>query len=174
MRIALSLLMVIVLVGPALAGGNKDVRAYITFDPDSLVHRADPAPYTPTTCYVMLDSLAMGTTGVSLFIEVTDGASLVTGYTKPAGWLEMPYPSGDFWTAPGVTFATGGEGCVTDQPVVVARISLLPSGRPGDIMIRDHGAFPRDVTDCHVPPQIDDYRVLSHGALYKDPVPATR
>jgi hypothetical protein len=105
---------------------------------------------------------------------VTEGASVLTTYAKPRGWLELRFPPSDFWTPPGVTFASGHIGCITDEPVQVAKISLLPTGRPCDIVIRDHGKFPREVTDCRSPAQVDRYRVLSHGALYKDPLPVKK
>ena len=39
-----------------------------------------------------------------------------------------------------------------------------------DVLINDHTVYTREVTDCNDPAQVDQYCVLSHGALNKDPI----
>ena len=172
MRTVLAVLLTAALASTALAGGNPEVRAYITFDQGDYVHRLDIAGSQPVTCYLMMDCLVGGTTGMSFYITLTPEMHTpgFEGYTKPSGWLELPYGSGSFWSAEGITFVTGSAGCITDEPVLVATITMFASGTPGDITISDHTIYTREVTDCNEPALVDAYCVLSHGAINKDPV----
>ena len=120
----------------------------------------------------VLDCLEEGTTGMSFYITLTPGMYMAgfEGYTKPAGWLELPYGTGSFWLAEGITFVSGSVGCITTEPVLVATITMFGTGVAGDILISDHTVYTREVTDCQEPAGVDPYCVLSHGAINKVPL----
>ena len=172
MRTVLAIIIAVALASTAFAGMNPEVRAYITFDQGDYVHRLDIGGSTPVTCYLMLDCLVGGTTGMSFYITLTPGMYMAgfEGYTKPAGWLELPYGTGSFWASEGITFVSGSAGCITEEPVLVATITMFGTGVAGDIMISDHTVYTREVTDCQEPAGVDPYCVLSHGAINKEPI----
>ena len=174
MRTILAILMVAALAVPAFAGGNPQVRVYITFDQAGYVHRLDIGGSTPVTAYLMMDCLHQGTTGMSFWIYLTPEMHMAgfEGYTKPTGWLELPAGTGGtFFADPGITVVSDATlGCVTDEPVLLATITMFGTGTPGDILIMDCPVYPREVTDCNEPATVDQYCVLSHGAINKDPV----
>lgn len=177
-RSFLALLMVAVFVIPAIAGQNPDIRCYVDYDPPNYVHRADPTIGVPTEAYIVLDGFGscdpgVGMTAISIKITPDAGIAsfiiyecLLTDCLAIGAW-----ENGTTVSATECMVCDGSTGPEYPGIVLVAKMTIFPTGVAGDILIEDHPDFPRWVVDCQTPvPEVDLYCVLYHGALYKDAV----
>jgi hypothetical protein len=152
----------------ALAGGNPDVKGYITFDPAGQVHEATPAPYTSVNAYICFTDLGMGLTSASF--RVTDVMTACPGSFAPPSFVNLlpgDLAIGNVFT--GITVAS--TGCEAPPTVCVGYVSLFYLGVPCCLELLDHPEYPRWVTDCNDPAQVDYYCVLAHGSIAGAPCP---
>jgi hypothetical protein len=160
MRIFLALTLVAALAVTAFAGGNPNVKGYISFDPDSPVHAVMPAPYTSVQAYICFTDLDMGLTSASF--RVTDVATVCVGSFAPPAFTNLlpgDLAIGNVFT--GITIAS--TGCEAPPTVCVGYLDLFYLGVPCCIELLDHPDYPRWVTDCNDPALVDYYCVLAHG-----------
>jgi hypothetical protein len=151
----------------AAAGANPVAfdMAYIDFDPPDYVGRIDPFPSETFDAYVVasMDNAPGGQfSAIALRLEVSpEIIPLAFVSFDPIIIFEGDWETGVVLEAPE---------CVGPGPVPVAVLQCLYLGTPGDILIRDHPAYPRHVWDCHEPPGMIEYCVLWHGGVGKDPL----
>ena len=146
----------------AFAGGNPAVRAYIDFDPPNQVHAAMPAPYSTFQAYVCFDNIEMGLTSASFY--VTDPTVACPGVFAPPSFTNIlpgDLAIGNIFS--GITLSS--TGCEAGPSVCVGYLTLFYLGGECAIQIMDHPDYPRWVTDCNDPAQVDYYCVLSHGSV---------
>jgi len=168
MRIFLALTMVAALAVTAFAGGNPDVKGYIDFDPPNMVHAVTPTAYTTVNAYICFTDLAMGLTSASFM--VTDVMTVCPGSFAPPSFVNLlpgDLAIGNVFT--GITVAS--TGCEPAPTVCVGYVSLFYLGGSCCIELLDHPEYPRWVTDCNDPADIDFYCVLAHGSIADAPCP---
>jgi hypothetical protein len=180
MKYVLTALTIAALLVPAaaLAGGNPEVKAFITFEsttPDnaSVVSRVDPAAYTAVTAYVGMTDLGMGTKGASFALSVTPGTFAPTPtFTSllPGGLVIGTWQDGLTLASSSCMNADNHPGREYIDPVIMGQFDGFYLGTPGDIQWVDHPDYPRWVTDCNSPAQVDYYCVWTNGGVGKDPV----
>ncbi len=147
----------------AFAGGNPDVRGYISFDQTGggdYIHTYTPTPYVTFNAYVCFDQVEMGLTTVSFMLS--DPSVDCPGAFAPPSFVNLlpgNLAIGDWNT--GITLAS--TECMPGPIVVVGYLSLFPLGSGCCIQLLDHPDYPRWVVDCNDPGQVDYYCVLSHG-----------
>jgi hypothetical protein len=162
MRLALVAVMIVAVATTAFAGGNPGVWGYISFAPDDMVFSADPAPYTTVNAYICFSGIQMGLTSASF--AVNDVATECPGSFAPPSFVNLlpgDLAIGNVFT--GITVAS--TGCEAGPAVCVGYVSLFYLGVPCCIELRDHPDYPRWVTDCNDPAQIDFYCIRSHGSI---------
>ena len=147
----------------AFAGGNPNVKGYITFDPAGMVHEAMPAPYTTINAYICFTDLDMGLTSASF--RVTDVAAVCPGVFSPPSFVNLlpgDLAIGNVFT--GITVAS--TGCEAPPTVCVGYVSLfyLLEGSCC-VELLDHPEYPRWVTDCNDPAEVDYYCIIAHGSV---------
>ena len=162
MRTFLTVLMVAAIAVPALAGGNPNVVAYIDFDPPNRIHAVDPAPYSTFNAYVCFGDLDMGLTSASFAIQ-DPLVSCPGAFAPPSFTNTLPgdLAIGNIWT--GITLSS--TGCEDPPEVCVGYLTLFYLGVPCCIEILDHPDYPRWITDCNDPAQVDFYCLSSHGSI---------
>jgi hypothetical protein len=168
MRIFLALFMVAALAATAFAGGNPNVKGYISFDPASPVHEVTPAPYTTINAYICFTDLEMGLTSASFM--VTDVATVCPGVFAPPSFINLisDVAIGNVFT--GITVAS--TGCEPPPTCCVGYVSLFYlAGGSCCIELLPHPDYPLWVTDCNDPALVDYYCVLSHGSVAGAPCP---
>jgi hypothetical protein len=168
MRIFLALTMVAALAVTALAGGNPNVKGYISFDAAAPVHEVMPVAFTTVNAYICFTDLDMGLTSASFM--VTDVASVCPGVFAPPSFVNLlpgDLAIGNVFT--GITVAS--TGCEAPPTVCVGYVSLFYLGGECCLELLDHPEYPRWVTDCNDPAQVDFYCVLSHGSIGGAPCP---
>jgi hypothetical protein len=146
----------------AFAGGNPDVKGYISFDAGNQVFEVSPAPYATVNAYICFTDLAMGLTSASFMI--TDVAAVCPGVFAPPSFVNLlpgDLAIGNVFT--GITVAS--TGCEAPPTVCVGYVSLFYLGGECCVELLDHPEYPRWVTDCNDPADIDFYCVLSHGSV---------
>jgi hypothetical protein len=144
------------------AGGNPNVKGYIDFDPPNMVHEAMPVPFTTVNAYICFTDLDMGLTSASFM--VTDVATVCPGVFAPPSFVNLlpgDLAIGNVFT--GITVAS--TGCEDPPTVCVGYISLFYLGGECCLELLDHPDYPRWVTDCNDPAEVDFYCVLSHGSI---------
>ena len=146
----------------AIAGGNPDVKAYIDFEPPNRVHAFVPAPYQTFDAFVCFGDLDMGLTSASF--ALTDPLVACPGSFAPPSFTNLlpgDLAIGNVYT--GITLSS--TGCEVGPDVCVGKLTLFYLGGACCIEILDHPDYPRWVTDCNDPAQVDYYCVLSHGSI---------
>ena len=162
MRIFLALLMIAAITVPALAGGNPGVTAYFDFDPPNKVHAYQPAPYETFDAYICFGAIDMGLTSASFY--VTDPTTACPGVFAPPSFTNIlpgDLAIGNIFT--GITLSS--TGCEAGPDVCVGYLTLFYLGGECCLEILDHPDYPRWVTDCNDPAQVDEYCILSHGSI---------
>ena len=163
MRTLLVCLMVVAVSASAMAGGNPNVAAYLSFDGTGLYGpRLNPTPFQQDDVYLCLKNIDEGF--VSMTVAVVPDAGVVTSLAWTVlipGGLSL----GD-WT---VGATVSGSGCVTDPIVVVASGNSYFMGNPGQIRIQDHADYPRWVVDCN--DVVDFYCHEANVGVLMDPDP---
>ena len=144
----------------AIAGGNPNVKAYIDFAPPGRVHAYMPAPYETFNAYICFGDLDMGLTSAS-FMLPDPGVACPGVFAPPSFTNVLPgdLAIGNIFT--GITLSS--TGCEAPPDVCVGYLTLFYLGGACSIEILDHPQYPRWVTDCNDPAQVDYYCVLSHG-----------
>ena len=164
MKYVLTVLALAALCVPAFAGGNPNVRCYISFDQSGeggLVHSIVMTPMVPFNAYICITGLDQGFTGVSFML--TDVLNDYPGMFAVASFTNLlDVPIGDVFTGISVAAST----CRTEDVVVVGSLFLFPS-TTGDfcLELKDHPSFPRWVIDCADPADLDFYCIEAHGTI---------
>jgi len=167
MRILLALVMVAALVVPAFAGGNPDVKAYISFDQTGaggLIHEYTMTQYVGFNAYFCLTDLDLGMDVVSFMLS--DPMVMFPALFASESFTNLL--PGDLaigaWNT-GITIAS--TECMSTNPVVVGYLNLFPIA-VGEawISILDHPDYPGWVVDCALPNgEVDFFTVLSDGSI---------
>jgi hypothetical protein len=63
-------------------------------------------------------------------------------------------------------------GCEEYEPLVVGCVTMFYLGGACHLEILDHGEYPRWVTDCSDPSEVDEYCVYRNGGIGGAAVPA--
>ena len=165
MRTILALLMVAALCVPAFAGGNPNVKAYVSFDQTGaggLVHQYDMTQYVGFNAYFCFSDLDMGLTVVSFMIN-NPQVECPGLFASQAFTNLLDIIVGDPFTGMSLASTTCRPGPVE----VVGYLNLFPIA-VGDcvVLILDDPDFPRSVVDCTLPNgEVDFYTVLSQGYI---------
>ncbi len=166
MRTAIVSVLVVVLgAGMALANPILADNIYIDFDPPNFQHRANPDMYTGFDAFVMVevDFGYPGFTTVSFGLNVTPGMSSAPSFENllPGNLAIGAYDTG-------ITLAS--TECITPemQPMAIAVLHCFYLGVPGDIEIIDHPEFARWIVLCD--DSVVVYCVLEHGGVHKNPL----
>lgn len=160
--------LVLAMAVTAFAGGNPNVKAYISFDQTGAglpIHSYTMAPYTPFDAYVCLTDVGMGVTTVSFYVTDldTDFPGLFLVAPSFTNLLPGDLAIGNIYT--GITIAA--TSCQTQDPVIVCKLSYVPTAA-GDMCLNilPHLQWPRWVTDCTEPNAlVDFYTVLENGSI---------
>ncbi len=162
--VIVSILIVVVGVGTALANPIIADQIYIDFEPPYREYRIDPEPYTPFDAYIVVESFfGPGFTAISFGLAVTPGMSSATSFEiLLPGYVVV----GEYET--GITL-TSTE-CITPdmQPMAIAVLHCLYQGTPGNIEIIAHPEFPNWIVYCD--DSVEIFCVLSHGGVGKQPL----
>ena len=156
---AMTVLMLLVACA-AFAGGNPGVFTYIDFDPPNKLHYVTPAPYETVNAYVCFDDLTMGLTSASF--RLTDPMAVCPGAFAPPSFTNLlpgDLAIGNIYT--GITLSS--TGCEAGPVVCVGYLTLFYLGGECCIEVLDHPEYPRWVTDCNDPAQVDFYGILDGG-----------
>ena len=162
MRVVLVAALLIALASPALAGGNEGVWGYITFDPAAVVTDTIPAPYSTVNAYICFSGIQMGFTSASF--RLNDVAAECPGSFAPPSFVNTisDVAVGNIFT--GITVAA--QDCVVEPTVCVGYLSLFYLGTGSCcVKLLEHPDYPRWVTDCNDPAQVDTYCVHAHGSI---------
>jgi hypothetical protein len=146
----------------AFAAGNPNVTAYIDFDPPNQVHAYMPAPYETFNAYICFGGIDMGLTSASFM--VTNVTTACPGVFAPPSFTNIlpgDLAIGNIFT--GITIAS--TGCEAGPDVCVGYLTLFYIGGSCCIEILDHPDYPRWITDCNDPAQVDYYCLLSNGSV---------
>jgi len=166
MRITLVIVVVVACSISAFAGDNPDCQVCIDFSGtatswSNVQSRIDPEPYELFDAYICIY-------GINAFSGIS-----FTGYVTPEmssnTWFTNLLP-GSISIGPwDVGISMASTECHTERFLYLARLDLIYTGTPGDIMILDHPDWPRWVLDCHEPnAEVDFYCVWMHGGVGKD------
>ncbi len=166
MRALIVIAMVAAFVLPATAGSNPDCQVCIDFSGtatswSNVQSRIDPDLYELFDAYICIYGIN-AFSGISFTGYVTPGMSSNTWFTNllPGNLSIGPWDVG---------ISMASTECHTERFLYVAKLSLIYTGTPGDVMILDHPDWPRWVTDCHEPfAEVDFYCVWMHGGVGKD------
>jgi len=169
MKYVLTALALVVLCVPAFAGGNPDIRLYISFDQTGAggeVYSTGPlAPFEGFTAYLCASNIGTGFTGVSF--RLTDVEAMFPGqFFAPVTFVPSPQFNSNAITASGISLATGT--CQTADPTILGTMSLATGvgGQEFCIEIMDQPTFPRWVVDCTQPNGlVDFYCIMAHGTV---------
>jgi hypothetical protein len=147
------------------------LRAYIDFCPPDYVHHVMPEPLSIVDAYVVLDCFDFeghddaGIAVLSFAIEIDPGTSLSTSYESllPGGLVLGDWETGVSLSA---TECVMPDGSVPGNNgiVPVAKVTMIYSGTPGDIIIGNHPHWPRSAVDCTLTEE-GTYRLLSNGGI---------
>ncbi len=157
--------MVLAMASLAFAGGNPNVKAYVSFDQTgggAEIHQCDMTMYVGFNAYFCFSDLDMGLTVVSFMINnpmvECPGLFASQSFTNL-----MDIIVGDPFTGMSLASTTCRPGPVE----VVGYLNLFPIA-VGDccVVILDDPDFPRWVVDCTTPNgEVDFYGVLSNGTI---------
>jgi len=164
MRTLIAIAVVAAFALPATAGSNPDCQVCIDFSGsatswDDVQSRIDPDLYEAfeaNFCIYGINAFQ----GICFTGYVTPGMSSSTLFTSllPGGLFIGPWDEG-------ITMAS--TECHTERFVYLAKLDLIYTGTPGDVMILDHPEWPRWALDCD-PAEVDFYCVWMHGGVGKD------
>ena len=143
---------------------------YIDFDPPNRLHSITPAPYTTVDAYVVAEFLEQGwPDGFSaVSFRLSNPLIECPGVMATAVFTSiLPYSITQGPWDEGITITTGE--CLTDYPIVLARLSCFYLGRACDIKILNHPDYPHWVVDCGDPGEVFYYCIPSHGGIAKLP-----
>ncbi len=158
--------LVLAMAVTAFAGGNPDVKAYISFDQSGaggLIHEYTIQQYVSFDAYFCLTDLDLGMDVVSFMLSdpMVDCPSI---FASESFTNMLP---GDLaigaWNT-GITIAS--TECMPTNPVVVGKLNLFPIAvGPCILAILPHPDYPGWVVDCTLPNGEVDYFGLIHNGL---------
>jgi hypothetical protein len=146
------------------AGQNPGAMMYISFDQSGaggLVHQYTPFTYESFRAYVCLTGISGGVSSASF--SLADPTALCPGQFAPPTFVNLlPYAEGEWHS--GITVSS--PECLSGPVVVLGYLQLFTIA-PGDccIEILNHPDYPRWVTDCQDPVQLNHFNVLSNGEI---------
>ena len=144
----------------AFAGGNPNVKAYVSFDEFGRIHDALPAPYTTINAYICFGDLDMGLTSASF--AVNDVAVDCPGVFAPPSFTNLlDLAIGDYLG--GITVSA--TECKPGPDVAVGYVSLFYIGGECCVQILPHPDYPGWVTDCNSPAEVDFYTYIADGSV---------
>ncbi len=165
MRYVLIAIAVVALCAPAFAGGNPDVRCYVSFDQSGAgapVHEYTMTQYVGFDAYFCFTGLDMGLTVVTFRINnpMTEYPGL---FASQSFTSLLPVMVGD----PFLGMSLAATECQTDEIVLVGFLNLFPTAvGPACVEILEDPDFPLWVVDCTQPNGlVDFYCVLQNGAI---------
>ena len=155
--------LVLAMAVTAFAGGNPNVKAYLSFDPGgALVHTYTQTQYVSFNVYVCLTDLDMGMTTVSFMLSdpMVDCPGLFAAESF-TNLLPGNLAIGAWNT--GITLAS--TDCMTGPTVVVGYLNLFPVAvGPCCIYLLPHPDYPGWVVDCTEPNGlVDIYGLIADG-----------
>ena len=150
----------------AFAGGNPNVKAYISFDQTGaggLVHEFMMTQYVGFNAYFCLTDLDLGMDVVSFMLS--DPMVDCPGFFASESFTNL-LPGNlaiGAWNT-GITIAS--TECMSTNPVVVGYLNLFPVAvGPCILAILPHPEYPGWVVDCTLPNGEVDYFGLIHDGL---------
>jgi len=158
---------VIVTLGAGIALANPIIaeNIYIDFDPPYYNHRIDPVPYTIFDAFIMVETFfdGPGFMEISFGLELTPGMSSATVFEV----LLPDYVSIGLCET-GITLTS--TDCITPamQPMPIAVLHCMYTGTPGDIEITYHPESPGLIVLCDDSLQV--FCILSHGGVGQEPL----
>jgi len=167
MKRLLVVAMVLAVASIALAGGNPNIKCYVSFDQTGAgaeVHQYDYMQYVGFNAYFCFTDMDMGLTTVSFMINNPQvdcpGMFASQSFTNLLDIIVgSPYT--------GMSLASST--CRDSEVVVVGYLNLFPIAAAGGsccVNILDDPNFPRWVVDCTTPNGLVDYYcVLSNGTI---------
>ena len=166
MRTSIVIAVVAAFALSASAGSNPDCQVCIDFSGTAtswsdVQSRIDPDLYEMFDAYFCIYGIN-GFRGICFTGYVTPGMSSNTRFTSllPGNISIGPWDVG---------ISMASTDCHTERFLYLARLDLIYTGTPGDIMILVHPDWPRWVMDCHEPSaEVDFYCVWMHGGVGKD------
>jgi hypothetical protein len=145
----------------AFAGGNPSVVTYVDFDPPNMLHYITPDPYTSIDAYICFGDLDMGLTSASF--RLTDPMTECPGAFGLASFTNIlpgDLAIGNIYT--GITLSS--TGCEAPPIVCVGYLTVFYlAGGECCIEVLDHPDYPRWITDCNDPAQVDFYGIMDGG-----------
>ena len=165
MRYVLIVLALVALCVPAFAGGNPDIRCYVSFDQSGAgapVHEYDMTQYVGFNAYFCFSGVELGVTTV--VFRINDPTVEYPGlFASQAFTNLLDIIVGDPYTGMSLASST----CRTGAVVVVGYLNLFPTAvGAACVNILDDPSFPRWVVDCAQPNgEVDYYCVLQNGAI---------
>jgi len=166
MRTTLVIVVVVACSISAVAGDNPDCQVCIDFSGtatswSNVQSRIDPDVYDVFDAYFCIYGIN-AFSGISFTGYVTPEMSDFALFTNllPGGFSIGPWDEG---------IALASTECHTERFIYVAKLTLIYTGTPGDVMILDHPDYPRWAVDCNEPfAELDFYCVWMHGGVGKD------
>ena len=158
--------MVLAIASMAFAGGNPNVKAYVSFDQTgggAPEHNYVMTQYVGFNAYFCFTDLDMGLTTVSFMIN-NPTADCPGLFASQAFTNLLDIIVGDPYTGMSLASTT----CRNTPVVVVGYLNLFPVAVTGDccVVILDDPDFPRWVVDCTQPNGlVDFYCVLENGTI---------
>ena len=149
----------------AFAGGNPDVKCYVSFDQTGAgapIHQYAMTQYVGFNAYICFNDLDMGLTTVSFMLNSPQGE-------HPELFASQSFTNlldiivGDPYTGMSLASST----CRSDAIEVVGYLDLFPTAvGPAAVEILDDPDFPRSVVDCTTPNgELDAYCVFQNGSI---------
>ena len=169
MRYVLIVVALVALCVPAFAGGNPDIRCYVSFDQTgagAAVHEYTMTEYVGFNAYFCFSGVGSGV--ATTVFRINDPTAEYPGLFASQSFTNlMDIIVGDPYTGMSLASTT----CRPGPVVVVGYLTLFPIA-VGDccVEILDDPDFPRWVVDCTQPyGLVDLYCVLQNGAIGEAP-----
>jgi hypothetical protein len=165
MKRILIVAMVLAIASMAFAGGNPNVKCYVSFDQTGAgapIHEHVMTQYVGFNAYFVFTDLEQGLTTVSFMIN-NPSADFPGLFASQAFTNLLDIIVGDPYAGMSLASST----CRVGPTEVVGYLNLFPIA-VGDacVLILDDPSFPRWVVDCTVPNgEVDYYCVEAHGTI---------
>ena len=164
MRALAAGLLVIALTSAACAGGNPNVTFYMSFSPDERVFAIDPEPYTTVNAFLFLGNVESGVSQMWFRIsKVWEEYPGVISFPSYTGFKEWPgeCDAGSIFEGKWVCSTS----CEDEPEELFYSLSFFYYSGSCCIKLLEHPEYPRWVSDCSDPGELDYWCVESHASI---------